>query len=117
MTQPLLQVGAWLNTSGEAIYGTRTWWYQTQDITMTDVRFTTSKDAFYILAIARPTGGLKLTAPVPVTQGDKIVLLGGSGVPLNWSSQNGVFTVEVSDAELNKVSLPAWAFKVVYAIS
>jgi len=84
---------------------------------MTDVRFTTTPDAFYILAISRPgSEGLKVTAPVPVVPGDRITLLGGSGNTLNWTvDKDGVLTVEVSDEELDLVSLPAWAFKIPYA--
>lgn len=115
MTEPLLEVGTWLKNSGEAIYGTRPWWFQPQDSTLTDVRFTTTTDAFYIIAISKPTGGLEITAPVPIAPGDQVTLLGGSGHALTWSSDNGKLTVQVSDDELNKLSLPAWAFKVAYA--
>lgn len=81
---------------------------------MTDVRFTTTTDAFYIIAISKPTGGLKVTAPVPIASTDVVTLLGGSGDALTWNSDNGVLTVAVGDDELNKVSLPAWAFKISY---
>jgi alpha-L-fucosidase len=84
---------------------------------MTNVRFTTTEDAFYILAISSPSGGLKVTAPVPLAPGDTVTLLGGSGTPLKWSIDNGVLTVDVSDQELNIVTLPAWAFKISYATS
>lgn len=115
MTEPLLQVGTWLKTSGEAIYGTRPWWFQPQDTTLTDVRFTTTTDAFYIIALSKPSGGLKVTAPVPIVSGDEVTLLGSSGDVLTWSSDNGTLTVQISDEDLDKVTLPAWAFKISYA--
>jgi alpha-L-fucosidase len=118
--EPLLQVGAWLSKAGDAIYGTRPWFIQPADQTpgLTNVRFTTTASAFYILALERPTNGsLKTAAPVPIIPGDKVRLLGGSGTNLNWSvdESSGVLSVDVSDDELDMVNLPAWAFEVVYA--
>ena len=114
---PLLQVGQWLKAAGESIYGTRPWFIQPEDTSTgsTNVRFTTKPDAFYIIAISRPlNGALRTSAPVPIKEGDKVTLLGGSGDPLKWSIEGGVLSVEVGEDELDKVTLPAWAFKVAY---
>ena len=113
---PLLEVGAGLNHSGNAIYNTRPWFVQPADTTagLTDVRFTTTETAFYIIAVSRPSESLKTVAPVPVMEGDKIFLLGGSGTQLAWSINDGVLSVNVSDHELDMINLPAWAFEVVY---
>ncbi|KAJ3553679.1 hypothetical protein NM688_g3482 [Phlebia brevispora] len=117
--EPLLEVGTWLNHSGAAIYNTRPWFIQPADTTagLTDVRFTTTADAFYIIAISRPTGSLKTAAPIPITGGDHVVLLGGPGNPLSWSvADAGVLSVDVSDAELDMVNLPTWAFEITYGL-
>lgn len=115
--EPLRQVGQWLRLAGESIYGTRPWFIQPEDTSegSTNIRFTTKPDAFYIIAISRPTNGtLTTTAPVPIKEGDKVTLLGGSGVALRWSLSDGVLTVEVGGNELDKIALPAWAFEVSY---
>ncbi|THH10865.1 hypothetical protein EW146_g8237 [Bondarzewia mesenterica] len=117
MTTPLLEIGTWLNSSGEAIYGTRPWWIASGDSTpgFTDVRFTTKPDAFYIIALARPNGTLSTAAPVPITHGDKITMLGGTGRALNWTtSDDGIVSVSVHGEDLDSVQY-AWAFKVTYA--
>jgi len=117
MTTPLLEIGDWLNKSGEAIYGTRPYWIVPADSTSghTDVRFTTKPDAFYIIAISNITGGALTTpAPVPIAKNDVVTLLGGSGKVLKWSVTNGVLKIEVPEDELSKMSI-AWAFKVAYA--
>ena len=115
---PLLEVGAWLSHSGPAIFRTRPWFVQQEDTTpgFTDVRFTVSESAFYIIAVTRPNGELKTAAPVPLTAGDEVRMLGGSGGRLAWRVDGeGVLRVCVSDEELDRVNLPAWAFEVVYA--
>lgn len=111
MTQPLLEVGEWLKKSGEAIYGTRPWWFQAQD---NNLRFTTTGKAFYIIALARPTGVLRVAAPVPIVPEDQVTLLGGTGNLLQWSEDSGTLVIEVGDAEMDLISLPIFAFRISY---
>lgn len=113
MTTPLLETGKWLAYSGEAIYSTKYWPIRPAD-TEHNLRFTTTPSAFYILALSRPSGGLKTSAPVPILQGDVVTLLGGSGTQLNWYQTDGMLIVDVGDEELDLVEY-AWAFKIQYA--
>ncbi|KAF8711892.1 Alpha-L-fucosidase, partial [Rhizoctonia solani] len=115
MTTPLLQAGQWLSHSGPAIYSTRYWSVGPADTTY-NLRFTTTPEAFYIIALSRPQGGiLKTLMPIPILEGDEVRLLGGSGKKLEWTRQgeeDGV-VVQVGEEEIGLVEY-AWAFKVEY---
>ncbi|MDE3162493.1 MAG: alpha-L-fucosidase [Acidobacteriota bacterium] len=68
----LLEMGRWLNTNGEAIYGSRPWllygegpttvkshalYTDQQQFTPEDIRFTTHNGALYAIALGWPAGG------------------------------------------------------------
>jgi len=71
--QVLLDVGAWLNINGEAIYGTRPWRtygegptkvaagsfhdFETGNYTPEDFRFTTKGDVLYVIGLGWPANG------------------------------------------------------------
>jgi alpha-L-fucosidase len=92
----LLDVGAWLNVNGEAIYGTRPWriygegptkvaagsFHDTDTTSYTpgDFRFTTKDDVLYAIGLAWPTNGEAVIRSLATTAGGKpvqsIALLG-----------------------------------------
>ncbi|KAJ7280357.1 glycoside hydrolase family 29 protein [Mycena rebaudengoi] len=89
---PLLQIGYWMRTSGEAIHGTTPWYIQpAEDPAGNDVRFTTTEGAFYIIA------------SVTIKDGDVVTLLGGDGKPFAWSNTGQILTISVPQAQLNNL--------------
>ena len=106
-----------MNASGAAIYGTRPWWIANADQSdgHTNVRFTTSPDAFYIIALTEPSdGALTTPAPVPIVANDTVTMLGGTGKALNWTVTDGVLSINVDSDELAMIDY-AWAFEVKYS--
>ncbi|CCO28341.1 alpha-L-fucosidase [Rhizoctonia solani AG-1 IB] len=113
MTTPLLQAGQWLSHSGAAIYSTRYWSVGPADTTY-NLRFTTTPDAFYVIALSRPEGGvLRTRMRIPILEGDEVRLLGGSGKMLEWTREGEEVVVQVGEDEVGLVEY-AWAFKVEY---
>ncbi|CUA69605.1 fucosidase, alpha-L-1, tissue [Rhizoctonia solani] len=113
MTTPLLQAGEWLSYSGEAIYSTHFWPIGPAD-TAYNLRFTTTSEAFYVISLSRPEGGVIRTGmPIPLLEGDEVRLLGGSGKALEWTNENGEVVVQVGEEEVGLVEY-AWALKISY---
>ncbi len=108
--QVLLDVGAWLNINGEAIYGTRPWMTygegptkvasgsfhdtDTANYTAEDFRFTTKGDVLYVIGFAWPTSGEALIHTLALTLGRRpvrSVALLGSDAKLQFEQRpNGL---------------------------
>jgi alpha-L-fucosidase len=112
----LLEIGAWLDANGEAIYGTRPWKVygegptrvaaggfkesERQPFTGDDIRFTAKDGALYAIALDWPPGGRLVVRSLAEGSpyGDvKIggVSLLGSKAPLKWSRSAEGLVVEV----------------------
>ena len=105
---PLLKLGEWLNTNGEAIYGTRYWTTQKEG----DARFTSKEDYVYAIFLKWQGDEFKLKAVKPVA-GSKINMLGVPG-DLNWTwdEANGL-TIKYPRQKARPTSCSyAWAFKI-----
>lgn len=113
-TQHLREAGVWIKDHAEAIFNTTYWFVAPQE--GTNIRFTTTVDAFYILCMARPNGTLTLESKVPWVQGDDVTVVGGSKKGTVVSSKmnsNGSLTLEVP-SEVSDADKWTWVFKIPY---
>ncbi len=130
----LAELGTWLDTYGEAVYGTRThdiFGYgtadieagfegegqsATQDYTANDIRFTKSKDGkslyVFVLGMPAPNTQLELKHVINNNEVIKQITVLNSGRQLNWEANNKMVTLTTPDTELmNEI---ATVFKVSY---
>ena len=127
--ETLAGIGEWLNTYGEAVYGTRThsvYGYgsaeieeghfggqsATQKYTASDIRFTTSKDGknLYVFTLGMPEPGTELTLK-HICEGDfqgrqvKNVSMLGSDAKLGWTAGEGLLKLTTPEAaEMNEIA-------------
>jgi alpha-L-fucosidase len=94
MQDRLREVGRWLSINGEAIYGSR-YWTQPED---GNVRFTTRRGTFYMIALDWPGRTLEITAPIPIHGDTKIRLLGSDGPPVEWTRRNGAIVLTMPES-------------------
>lgn len=110
----LRAAGVWIKSHAEAIFNT-TYWAITPEEGLA-VRYTQTRDAFYITTLYAPNSTLVLTSPVPYVSGDQVTVVGGnlsgtvvpSGLLANGSLQLNI-SEEVRDADEY-----SWVFKITY---
>lgn len=79
------------------------------------MRFTQTRDAFYILSLTRPAEKLLVKVPLPILAGDSVKMLGpGSGTKVEWEPLDTGISIAVPDA-LAEEGRYCWVFKIEYA--
>lgn len=112
----LEEIGGWLRTNGEAIYGTRPWKVfgegpttgegerfkeRKLDYTGADIRFTASQSAVYAMILGRPNGDVRIRS-LARTGGQldrepgRVELLGHDG-PLAWQWEDDALRVAIPE--------------------
>ncbi len=126
----LLEIGAWLKTNGEAIYGSRPWLIygegptkvtssaldtDNQEFTAADIRYTTHNGALYAIALGWPDGSeLRLRSlyrgnPYLSSNVCSVQLLGKDG-ELEWRQQEDGLHVQLPAKRPDE---PAYTFRIV----
>lgn len=128
--QVLLNVGAWLDINGEAIYGTRPWRIygegptkvvagtfhdvDTANYTAEDFRFTTKDHVLYAIGLAWPVNGealIRSLAPTPGSEPVRSVALLGSDARLQFEQRPDGLHVQLPAGPAGKY---AYALRVAF---
>lgn len=105
---PLLKLGEWLKTNGEAIYGTRFWKVQVEG----DACFTSKGDNVYAIFLKWEGDEFKLKSVKPVA-GSKITMLGVPGdLKWSWDETSGLIINYPKQKARPTSCSYAWAFKI-----
>jgi len=105
---PLLKLGEWLKTNGEAIYGTQYWKVQAEG----DACYTVKEDNVYAIFLKWQGTEFKLKSVKPV-EGSKITMLGVSGeLKWEWDETNGLTINYPSQINRPTSCSYAWSFKI-----
>lgn len=110
--RPLLEVGKWLETNGEAIYGTRCWKQQVgKTADGQEVRYTVKPDALYVSVFTQELPQSVQIQDLQIPENALVQLL-GTGKYLNWTQEGADLKICVpADASQE----PVMVFKVILA--
>jgi alpha-L-fucosidase len=80
-------IGQWLETNGEAIYGTRPWQrFSDKSENGCEVRYTCKDETLYATVFAQPADGWVLLPDLPIREAVQVSLLGQSSPP-EWEKE------------------------------
>lgn len=81
-----------------------------------DIRFTQTKDAFYILSLSPLTSNFLVSLPLPILKGDTVSMIGaGNGSVLEWDFLSSGSGINVTVPEhLITVGKYCWVLKISY---
>jgi alpha-L-fucosidase len=106
MQERLLQIGAWLQANGEAIYGTHPW----RQMSEGKICFTSKGNTVY--AIAEDLPGQELVLSGPRTTARTTITFLGRNAPLKWRTEDGKLHIEVPVLTRAEMDLPGvYVFK------
>lgn len=106
----LLGIGAWLQTNGEGIYGTRPWERvegKTRD--NIEIRFTCKNEILYIHLLNNPIGNTLRILSLKIPQNSEIKLLGYNN-QLKWEQEKEDLIIDTPE---NMIESPVYVFKVI----
>ncbi len=105
---PLLQLGGWLKTNGEAVYSTTYWKVQNEG----DAYYTTNGKNVYAIFLKWQGEEFKLKSVKPV-EGSKITMLGVPGdLKWKWDETNGLTIYYPRQKARPTECSYAWSFKI-----
>jgi alpha-L-fucosidase len=105
----LQKLGGWLQTNGEAIYGTRPWQRAEGKTTEgTDIRFTQKGGDLFAILLGTPTEHVTTIEDIETSPSSQIQLLGHDS-PLTWTQSDSGLRIQLSQ---NLPPAPAHAFKI-----
>jgi len=96
--QVLLDVGAWSNVNGEAIYGTRPWSIaEGKTLDGTPVRFTAKNGTLFAIVLSEATPGSRGIAGLRLSERATVHLL-GNDEPLVWTGTESGFAYTLPES-------------------
>lgn len=111
--QRLLDMGAWLDVNGEAIYGTRKWGGAAQNDHLQDVYFTRKGNDLYVICTSFPERSIVVEG---IRRGGRVSMLGHDG-SIRARTSGGRITINVPDiTPANNPSDYAWVFRIENAL-
>jgi len=107
MQDRLLAMGRWLETNGEAIYGSTRWAKADRELVKKGVYFTQGGEAVYLISMRWPQEPLRIAGLSSVKE---VSLLGGNE-RISWNVEKGVLTIDPPVVR-PEGQMCGWTFKV-----